>query len=265
MKQSFDAAAITYDTDFTDTNIGKLLRQIVWSYMKKVTAGSQELNILELNCGTGEDALFFARHGHKITATDVSEEMVRITNNKVEHNGHEQNVSCYVKDIRDIKDVPRSSNYDLVFSNFGGLNCLNRFELDSLAVNLGHLMKPGGRFIAVVMPRFCLWESFYFLSKFDFKKMFRRNKSTRSEVDVKGEPVNTWYYSPGKFEHIFRSGFKKVKLKPLGTFLPPSYTEPFFRKNLSLLNAMNEMEKVTSDIPAMAWLSDHFIIDLQTR
>src|SRR5688572_6503778 len=32
-------------------------------------------NILELNSGTGDDAIFFARLGHRVHATDISEGM----------------------------------------------------------------------------------------------------------------------------------------------------------------------------------------------
>ncbi len=37
------------------------------------------LDILELNCGTGEDAVLFSEKGFNIVATDVSEEMLKVT------------------------------------------------------------------------------------------------------------------------------------------------------------------------------------------
>ena len=46
---------------------------IVWDYLEKTFLDNNKLNILELNCGTGEDALWFAKQGHKVLATDLSE------------------------------------------------------------------------------------------------------------------------------------------------------------------------------------------------
>ncbi len=79
----FENAALTYDQDFTFSNIGKLLRKRVWDYMDTIIEPGSQLNILELNCGTGEDAIRFAKHGHRVIATDLSKEMVSITSEKV--------------------------------------------------------------------------------------------------------------------------------------------------------------------------------------
>ena len=47
--------------------------------------GWSDLRVLEIGCGTGEDALFLAQQGIHITATDASEEMLRITREKTEN------------------------------------------------------------------------------------------------------------------------------------------------------------------------------------
>ena len=82
MKTAFDSAAISYDEAFTHTPIGRLQRRRVWRYMRKVLAPYEQARILELNCGTGEDACFFAEMGHEVLATDISEEMLRVTEQK---------------------------------------------------------------------------------------------------------------------------------------------------------------------------------------
>ena len=55
----FDASATTYDTSFTNTEIGRLQRRRVYKYLNRYLNTSEPLNILELNCGTGEDALVY--------------------------------------------------------------------------------------------------------------------------------------------------------------------------------------------------------------
>ena len=65
---AFDAFASTYDTDFTHTHLGQLLRQRVWRVLAQQFHAGQ--HILELTCGTGEDAVWLAQQGANVTATD---------------------------------------------------------------------------------------------------------------------------------------------------------------------------------------------------
>ena len=102
MIQAFDNAAIDYDREFTESHIGRMLRQRVWSYMDRILMGSRKAEILELNCGTGEDAVFFARRGHRVTATDSSQEMIRMASQKVGKAGLKASVELETLDIRDV-------------------------------------------------------------------------------------------------------------------------------------------------------------------
>ena len=66
---AFDAAAANYDEDFTYSLIGIEVRKIIHKYLaKNIASGS---HILEINCGSGEDAFFLAGLGCKVMATDV--------------------------------------------------------------------------------------------------------------------------------------------------------------------------------------------------
>src|SRR3954447_11979042 len=63
----FDAVADSYDAQFTHTTIGALMREVVWRRLgARFAAGSR---VLEMNCGTGEDALWMARRGVNVLAT----------------------------------------------------------------------------------------------------------------------------------------------------------------------------------------------------
>ncbi|NNJ54292.1 MAG: class I SAM-dependent methyltransferase, partial [Ignavibacteriaceae bacterium] len=72
MNSAFDSVAENYDATFTQTKIGKAQREIVWGYLESVLIDKDNLKILELNCGTGEDAVWFSKKGHTVLATDVS-------------------------------------------------------------------------------------------------------------------------------------------------------------------------------------------------
>jgi ubiquinone/menaquinone biosynthesis C-methylase UbiE len=56
---AFDALAGEYDKMFTTSLIGRAQREAVWDVLDRTFFPGEK--ILELNCGTGEDALHLAR------------------------------------------------------------------------------------------------------------------------------------------------------------------------------------------------------------
>ena len=82
MKAAFDDAAKNYDADFTFSQTGAAQREIVYNHLLESEKLKSPLSILEINCGTGEDAIWLANHGHSVLATDASEEMIRVAKQK---------------------------------------------------------------------------------------------------------------------------------------------------------------------------------------
>jgi ubiquinone/menaquinone biosynthesis C-methylase UbiE len=72
----FDTLAPGYDACFTESVLGRTLRRTVWSWLDGVFAPGDR--VLELNCGTGEDALHLATRGVQLVATDASAPMLDV-------------------------------------------------------------------------------------------------------------------------------------------------------------------------------------------
>ena len=70
----FDEAAATYDSDFAGTTAGVWLRESVWSRLTPFIKPG--MHVLDLGCGTGEDALWLARNACRVTAADGSPAML---------------------------------------------------------------------------------------------------------------------------------------------------------------------------------------------
>lgn len=255
----FDAAAKDYDDIFTNSKIGKLQRSSVWNYLESILP-NDGINILELNCGTGEDAVWLGKKGHHVLATDVSEKMVEITSSKVISQDLSGFVSARVLDINEIDKISPVQKFDLVFSNFGGLNCLNENELKILSKNLKNLLNPDGRFIAVVMPDFCMIESIYYLLKLRFDQVLRRKK--KQNVKIGDANIDTYYYGYKTFSKIFDEDFYKNNVVGIGMFVPPSYLNNFFDNKNGILKFLGMMENIFAKYTFSALMSDHYLIDL---
>ena len=83
MNESFDIAAPIYDDVFTYSHIGKLQRGLVHEYLERSLPTNKSLHILEINCGTGHDAIWLSNRGHHIIATDISSEMISVSVRRV--------------------------------------------------------------------------------------------------------------------------------------------------------------------------------------
>jgi len=256
----FDIAAKNYDSDFTHSAIGKMQRSFVWEYLiSEFKIDSKPLKILEINCGTGADALSFAKIGHQVLATDISSEMVSIVDEK----SNFDNLKTQCISIQNLNKIDDS--FDLIFSNFGGLNCLNTDELSDFAETANSLLKTDGHFIAVVMTNYCMMEHLYLAAKFKWKDVFRRNNKQGIPVNVEGEQVHTYYYSPKEFSQLFTQNFQKKALRPIGHLVPPSYLENYFKTKKTILQNLYSLDKLILKNETCANWSDHFLIDLEKR
>jgi ubiquinone/menaquinone biosynthesis C-methylase UbiE len=256
MKADFDHAAKNYDNHFTHSEIGKLQRNLVYQQIKKHFKNIK--NILEINCGTGEDAIWLALQEFHVTATDISEKMIEIAQSKSKVN----NLTFKVLDINTLSE--ETENFDLLFSNFGGLNCLTKKELALFFNSAAKTLSENGKMSLVIMPKNTIWEQFYFLLKLDFKNAFRRKKEV-AFANVEGEKVATYYYNPKDIVTLSETNFEFLEVKPIGFFVPPSYLEPFFKNRKAVLNGLAFLENKIKNRSFLSKYADHYIITLQKR
>ncbi|MDP5001610.1 MAG: class I SAM-dependent methyltransferase [Flavobacterium sp.] len=256
MKADFDPAAKNYDTHFTHSEIGKLQRKMVYGNLQNKLKKVKKL--LEINCGTGEDAIWLAKQGIEVTATDISEEMIAIAQSK----SSGKNPNFNVLDINKISK--KSEKFDMIFSNFGGLNCLTKSELELFFNSAKGVLSDNGKMCLVIMSKNTLCETLYFLLKLDFKNAFRRKREVVF-ANVEGEKVATYYYNPKDIVHLCQSNFEIVETKPIGFFIPPSYLEPFFKNKKSLLYGLDTLENKIRNWSFLSKFADHYIITLQKK
>ncbi|MGV3698188.1 class I SAM-dependent methyltransferase [Flavobacterium sp.] len=258
METSFDKAAANYDKTFSDTFIGRMQRSLVHKELSKHL--NKVRNILEINCGTGEDAIWLARKGIKITATDISPKMIEVAKNKAVH----KNLDYSVSDMKNLDTTFGGQQFDMLFSNFGGLNCLTQSELEQFFIDSKGLLSDKGKMVLVIMPQNTLWEQVYFLAKAQFSNVLRRKKEMVL-ANVDGEKVPTYYFNPKDIVNLARPDFELIDHKPIGFFVPPSYLQGFFTNKVPALNLLNVLEDRISNWSFLSKYADHYIITLQKR
>ena len=260
MKADFDEAAAHYDSTFTHSIIGQLQRTLVYNQLQPLLTDKEIRSILEINCGTGEDAIWLAGQNSKVTATDISNKMIAMAKAKQTHD----DVTFLQVDINDLSVFFQNEKFDLIFSNFGGLNCLSEIQMELFFKNASQLLTKKGKLVLVIMPRNTLWEQGYFLFKGKLNSVFRRKKaSVIANVDC--EKVITYYYNPKEILTLADYYFDVKQQNPIGFFVPPSYMEPFFKNKPRFIAMLNAFEKKITSCRFLAKYADHYLIAFQKK
>ncbi|WP_419698376.1 class I SAM-dependent methyltransferase [Mucilaginibacter sp. NFX135] len=231
------------------------VRQHVLQYL------SPNSSILELNSGTGEDALFFAKNGHQVHATDISTGMQQVLRQKTE--AYRDKISQEICSFTQLEELQNQGPFDHIFSNFGGLNCTG--ELDKVLLSFDQLLKPGGKVTLVVIPGFCLWETLL-VFKGKFKTAFRRFFSSKGRIaHIEGTYFKCWYYNSSFIINTLHNSYKVLGMEGLCTIVPPSYIEGFAEKHPKAYQFLKAQEdKLKSQWP-WKYMGDYFIISLEKK
>jgi|SRR5579871_604256 len=141
MATQFDKIAATYDATWTNSKKGRLQRDIVWGEIDSLFQPRE--GVLDLGCGTGEDALHLMGKGVWVHAIDASAEMVRIARRR--------GVNAEVLRVEKITQL--ATVYDGALSNFGALNCVA--NLAHTGEQLARLLRAGAKLAICIMPPLC--------------------------------------------------------------------------------------------------------------
>lgn len=262
-REAFNKAATDYDVSFTKTSIGTMQRQRVWNYLENILK-NRKAEVLEINCGTGEDALWLAQKCYSVTATDVAGGMITVAESKRIIAGI-KNVQFKTLDFFKLHKSLQPQQFDFLFSDFGGLNCVNEPELEHLSKDFARLLYPGGKMVMVVMGKYCLWETCYYFLKFKFAKALRRWDNKGVQTKIEEEVFETWFYSVSGLKKIFSEHFKLIDAKPIAVFVPPSYMQNYFDKKPKLLNRFNYLDNFFTRFKWLSNFSDHLILTFELK
>jgi ubiquinone/menaquinone biosynthesis C-methylase UbiE len=263
-EHAFDGSAPSYDSVFTNTRLGRWMREAVWHELAHEFPHSAHL--LELGCGTGEDALWLVQRGMRLTATDVSLGMLEVTGAKVRAAGHAAQVQLVQFDLNAPDTLPanwQDARFDGVLSNFGALNCVA--DRRALASALAWVVRPAGRVLLVVMSPVCPWEIAWHLARGKPKAAMRRLRSgTQVRVgDDASLPV--WYPSPARMVREFAPHFQHIRTLGIGALLPPPYLEPLVGRWPAIFETLARLEPHAAKIFPWTWLNDHYLLVLERR
>jgi ubiquinone/menaquinone biosynthesis C-methylase UbiE len=256
---AFDGIAAQYDEIFTESLIGRAQRDAVWQIaIRHLRPGNR---VLELNCGTGKDALFLASNGMSVVACDISPAMIGVARNRKERDHRHADINFRVLSIESLGALPLDNRYDAVFSNFSGLNCVA--DLASVASDLARLTNPGAKAILCLSSKYCLWEFCWYLFHGQIKRATRRWNRDAITARIGDGSVEVRYPRVGEILASFSEFFSPVAIHGVGVAVPPSYLEPWARRMPAAVAALARIDRVISGRPLWRSMGDHVVLVLE--
>jgi len=256
---AFDAISGRYDTLFSPAvnPLIPMVRDRVYRALERHVAPGGTL--LEVGCGTGEDTLALVARGYRVVAADPAPGMIAEARAKLTQAGKAAAVQFIVGGVEDLARgwAARGLSVDGVFSNLAPLNCV--LSLDPVRLLLEQALVPGGRFVGVVLPRWCPLEVALSLARRDPRTALRRFRR-HPVADVEGRRFPMRYYGAADFDRALGGGFRRVETRSLGLCLPPLSYGPAFGRVPGLLPTLGALEDRLSGLPGLRRMGDHILL-----
>lgn len=259
VKEAFNRQSEIFDGLEEQNEILLRLRSVTRSHlMRHLNSGDR---ILELNAGTGLDALYLAKKGFHVHAVDISEGMLKQLAEKINSSQYRSHVSFELLSFTDL-DKLKVKSFNYIFSNFGGLNCIE--DLTEVTRHFNKILKPGGLITLVIMPPISPWEISLAL-KGKFKQAFRRLHKQGTLANIDGVRFNTFYHSLSNLKKALGKDFILIEAQGLASLSPPPYADSFSRNHPHLYKFLNHIDDLLSHTYPFNRFADHYIATFQFK
>ena len=246
--EAFSRTAEKYDSFAEDHPHLTRMRNKVYSHMMRYVP--QGAHILELNAGTGADAVQLAQRGYFIHATDIAPGMLNRLHEKVSRLGLQDRVTMEARSFLSLEDM-QNVPFDAVFSDLGGLNCVP--DLTPVIQQLPGILKPGGTVTWVLMPHLCLWEIAE-VFRGNFSLAFRRFSRGKVRANLEGLNFDVYYFSPHQVIQWFGTKFELLALEGLSVLTPTAESKNFAKGHPRLYRILSWLDdRLSPHWPWYGW------------
>ncbi|MEI7036683.1 class I SAM-dependent methyltransferase [Fulvimonas yonginensis] len=258
-QRAFDSVAADYDGPRGNNELIQRMRVTLWeTVQRELPAGSR---LLDLGCGTGLDAVEFARRGYQVLASDWSPRMIERTQARAVASGLASHVAVAHLGVHQLGRL--SAEFDGIYSNFGPLNCAP--DLHAVAAECARLLRPGGALVFSVIGRVCPWELLHYGLRGRFRRALVRMARRPTAVGMNRHTIWTRYYLPREFYRAFAAHFSLHGYRALSLFLPPPYLVEFYRRRRAWCERLGRLDDRLGALPLLRGMGDHFLIVMHRR
>jgi ubiquinone/menaquinone biosynthesis C-methylase UbiE len=259
--EAFSATAEKYDAFAEDHPHLTRMREKVHAHVARVVPPGAR--ILELNAGTGTDAVALARRGYRVHATDIAPGMLVRAREKAEAlppdlAGHVTIQQLSFTDLDGVDGAP----FDAVFSDLGGLNCTS--DLRRPAASIRRVLRPAGIAVLVLMPPICLWELATALTG-QFGLATRRLRPGGTRAHLEGRYFDVHYFTPERAIRALGRGWDVIGIEGLSVITPTAESRGLARRQPQIYRGLAWLDdRLAPRWPFREW-GDFYILSARLR
>ncbi len=255
--EAFSRTAEKYDSFAEDHPNQARMRNKVYAHVERFIP--QGARILELNCGTGTDAVELARRGYQVHATDIAPGMLERLQDKVATLDLRNQITfqeCSFLELDKVQNAP----FDAIFSDLGGLNCIP--DLTPVIEQIPRVLRPNGFVTWVLMPPVCLWEMAE-IFRGHARLAFRRFAKNGTRAHLEGLYFTVYYFTPEKVRRWFGDDYECLAIEGLSVITPTAESKNFAKQYSVLYRTLSRLDdRLASRKPWRGW-GDFFMITMR--
>jgi SAM-dependent methyltransferase len=210
--------------------------------------------LIEIGGGTGDDALWLTRRGHRVLLTDVSPAMIDAASAKC--GGDVETKVVGAEDFNCLADeLAGEPRFNGAYSVFAGLNCVG--DLSEFGRGIARMLLPGAPLVLVMFGTSCPGEVIVELSRGRPHNALRR--FNRGDVPARLGKVNftVRYHRARDLSRMLAPHFRLEERRGIGIFVPPSAAEPWISTHPRLLRVLAALDRIAER--PLAALGDHIL------
>jgi len=254
--EAFSRTAEKYDAFGQDHPHLMRMRGKVYDHISRLLPPGAR--ILELNAGTGTDAVALAQRGFSVHATDIAAGMLERLHEKVDRLGLGEQITVQECSFTDLASA-RGGPYDAIFSNLGGLNCIP--DCSPVIRSLPGVLRPGGLVTWVLMPPVCLWElATFFIGQ--GRLAFRRLSRAGTRAHLEGLYFDVHYFTPRQVIAWFGADYDLLALEGLSVITPTAESKNLAKRFPGLYAALAWLDDRLAPYPPWRGWGDFYILSM---
>ncbi|MBN1967107.1 MAG: methyltransferase domain-containing protein [Anaerolineae bacterium] len=267
LEARFDRAAKMYDATYGPPGEGEHGNPLVGWLRAQHVALLQAIfplgaKVLDIGCGTGEEAIALARDGYSVLGIDISPAMVRQTQTKAAVHGIQRGLMCRALAAGRLDQLDERGPFQGAYSGLGTLN--TEPDLVAVARGLDSLLEPGAPFVATIMSRRCIYEIVRNLMRGKPDETLKRApdwQETRAGTGGVVAPVK--FYTPGEFADAFAPYFTVESVRAFPLWLPPVHLHETYRAHPARFRRLEVLDRLMRSWPGFRAWGDHFLMVLR--